>query len=288
VGVITRPELPHATTGLAESIAESEEKLQRRFGGERWEGKWTPYFVRAAWNNAVLRSWLDPDDPGIRASLEQVACASAAAHGAALTPGSDPIVVPAPGGRTVEVARAQRPQQLEPPVQWRRGILAAMVTRQAEAGRALAGIDVDRLVRLSHVPPDWFAPETRVWQALALAEPDGDVAAVISGAAGEVDRATVDPQSQPWVREIVQPTLRGAAHLGERNPSAFDDALHDAVHGHSRYYGRPEALGSDGRIALAALALACLAHDRGMATTLRTDYAPRWLVENTPAPPARP
>jgi hypothetical protein len=63
-------------------------------------------------------------------------------------------------------------------------------------------------------------------------------------------------------------------------PGPFNDALFRALTAHAKYWSRgDEYLAARGWVALRHVALACLAHDRGMAVEIESGYLPRALIE---------
>lgn len=266
-------------TGLAESIAESEASLERHLGGPQWASEWSPGLNRKAFNNAMLRAWLDPNDRAIAHDLELVACTSAVAHVAALTPGTEPFQAPGPNGRIIEAKRnAGRPKQLEPPVQWRSGVLAAVITRNARALELLTAIRVEDLLRLSGAHrPSWFEVEARALVALFRGDPRA--AELLRTAAETEDSASVHPLSKPWVLDVVVPEMELGQRALENEPGRFDAALETALEGTYRYFSDESRVQFDGLLALGPLAIACFAYDRGLRTAIESEYVPRWLIE---------
>lgn len=82
-----------------------------------------------------------------------------------------------------------------------------------------------------------------------------------------------------YTRDILVPEMELLAALGARDADAFNQALHDALVRHREYpRDRPDRDPAS-FLALGPLALASLAHDAGMAVTVRSDYIPAHIYE---------
>lgn len=272
----SRHRLPGSREVFEATIQSTDATLAKHLSGDQWAGEWTPSFARAAHDNALLRACLDPRDPQIVSHLEICACTTAAAHLAALTPGGEPLEVPAPGGRVVELTRSAAPKQLTPASQWRAGVFAAVVSRCAPALALLTNMAPAQLRALRPGPP-WFETETAALSALFQQFPAA--ADLLRTAASGVDSAEIDALSRVWVEDVVVPELELGLLALSRDRAGFDGRLGRALEQHHHYYGIEENLHFHGQLALAPLALACFAHDLGLTTTLDSDYAPRWIIE---------
>jgi hypothetical protein len=270
-----RHELPSSRESFADSIESDAAELELELGGPTWDAEWMPSFHRTALNHSAIRAYVNPADPGIAHALELVACAAAAAHAAALTPGTDPIKAPAPGGRQVEVVRTARPRELQPASQWRTGVLAAVVSRNADALHMLTAMRPEDLLRISRNPPPvWFDVETRALSCLFRREVDAADRLLEA-----VQLAASERMDQDWPRDIVAPELELGARALQSDVEKFDAAMLHALERHHEYYagdGKDDFLG---QLALAPLAIAAFAHDLGLTTGVESDYTPRWLIE---------
>jgi Immunity protein 49 len=266
-------------TGIAESIQESAASFEQYLSGAEWASEWMAGFNRRAFNNCMQRAWLNPNDSGIAADLELVACTAAAAHAALLTPGHDSFQAPAPGGRVVEVVRkGGPPKQLEAPVQWRNGVFAAVITRNAAALEMLASIPIPALMRISGARrPAWFEVEARALDALFRGDEEADTVLRAAGETADSDR--VDALSKDWVHDVVLPELELGLRALDGEPARFNAAFETALTRHHQYYVDERRVQYHGMLALPALAIACFAQDRGLAVQTESDYAPRWLIE---------
>jgi hypothetical protein len=268
-------------TGIAESIQESAASLEKHLGGAQWASEWTAGLNRKAFDNCMQRAWLNPNDPSIATDLELVACTAAAAHTALLTPGHDSFQAPGPRGRVVEVVRkGGPPKQLEAPVQWRNGVFAAVITRNAAALDMLTAIPIPNLMRISGAQrPPWFEVEAGALAGLFRGEERA--AELLRTAAETADSDRVDPLSKDWVHDIVLAEMELGLRALDGEASRFGAALESALTRHHQYYVDERRVQYHGLIALPALAIACFAHDRGLAVRIESDYAPRWLIEKS-------
>jgi hypothetical protein len=272
-----RQQLPTTPESFAPMIESGAAELERELGGSAWDGEWMPSFNRTALNHSGIRAYVNPADPGIAHALELVACTAAAAHAAALTPGTDPIKAPGPAGRQVEVIRKARPRQLEPATQWRTGVLAAIVSGNADALAMLTAMLPADLVRIArNPPPPWFELETRA--LTSLFRRDVDAADRLLEAR---EFAMSDRVDQDWPRDVLAPEMELGTRALQGDVAKFDAAMLHAIERHHCYYGGDGKDDLRGQLALEPLAMACFAHDLGVTTNIESDYAPRWLIERT-------
>ena len=281
MSIPARHELPGSREVVANLVKTGAEKLARKLGGTQWKGEWTPSYQRIAYNNAALRAYQNPTDPAIRYELELSACASAATHLATLTPGTDPIRAPAPGGRWVEVTRtAGKPKELVPAIQWREGVLAAVVTRNADALGILTKMRFEELAPLTvRPPPPWFEVESRALSSAFHRERDASDLLLTAAQTANSDR--VADFAKNWIRDVIVPELELGLRTLQGSRDKFDAAMEDAIVRHHHYYGTDGKDDYRGQLALAPLAMASFAHDAGVTTTVESDYTPRWLIERT-------
>jgi len=272
-----RHDLPAPRESFIASIQKEAEYLDRELGGEAWKGEWTPSYFRTAFNNGCLRAYVNPNDPAIWLDLERCACLAAAAHVAAITSGTESIRAPRPGGGWAVVTRsAGKPKQLEPAVQWRAGLLASVATRNSDALAMLVATRIEDLLRVSRSAPSWFESEAR---ALAAVFQLDTGAADLMRHAAQI--AETDRTDQRWPHEVVVPEMELGLRALERDARRFDVAMVRAVELHHHYYGSEGKDIFHGQLALAPLAMACFGSDRGLHTTVESDYLPRWIIERS-------
>jgi hypothetical protein len=83
--------------------------------------------------------------------------------------------------------------------------------------------------------------------------------------------------------KILRPPLHLFRHYLRRESEQFNAALSDALTRHKEYWTANEArsLSGEGLVALAPLALACMAHDAGMPVEVESEYLPRALLKRS-------
>jgi hypothetical protein len=94
------------------------------------------------------------------------------------------------------------------------------------------------------------------------------------------DNPAYDAEEREHIAFHTYPQLRLFNALITGQPTEFNDVLFDALESHKAYWTRtPErAQNPDGYIALAPLALTCLAHTSGFPIDVQSDYLPQNLV----------
>lgn len=245
-----------------------------------WAGAKLGALAQLAFDAAATRAALDPEDPAIVVELSRCAAAAAAAFLAATTPGHHAVEARGPGNERVHVQREGFDERkLEGPIHWRTGILASVAVGHHEARAVLASIAPQDLSRLSRGAPVWFASEAAALTAIFRGDPDARDRLV--AAMGAADPVHVDPISRNYVRDVVVAELELGGRVVERDAAGFGPALTQALIGHHRYYGRGAPRGIEGELALAPLAMACLARDCGLNATITTAYVPAWIVERS-------
>jgi len=169
------------------------------------------------------------------------------------------------------------------PIQWMNAFSAAAAVRHASAMREL--VEVTREVldhsQLTAVWHSYAFPRVYALQALARRDPSaGALLASVRAEAAKLDRDDTE-------RDLLVAEMALAERLHEGNAAAFNDALERALLAHRAHWTRAalpdESIANrsnhpDGFIALLPLALACLAHDRGIAIEIESAYIPRWIV----------
>ncbi|MBK6578890.1 MAG: immunity 49 family protein [Sandaracinaceae bacterium] len=268
-----------------QTLATQAALLRQRLDGDVWPGATLGAISTMAFDTAAIRAALDPNDPVILDDLECCGCAAAAAFLAATAPGHGPIEAPGPGLRRVQVDRDRFDRgKLRGQLHWRTGMLAAAAARHHEAIAVLASIQPHDLRDLSPAAPSWFASEAAALTATFRRDADASDWLVAAMRAADPDR--VDPVSRDYVRLLVGAELELGLRVVERDGAGFGIALAQALGGHHHYYGQGDAKGGvHGQLALAPLAMACLARDLGvgLSIAITTDYVPAWIIDNTGA-----
>ncbi len=246
---------------------------------------WTPVSARAAHllalDSAGSRAALDPDDPNILIDLDRAACACAGLFASLLAGVGGKIEAPLPGSYTTVTTTGASPDALlADPIDWRTGLLCALAVRNRGAIDQLARTPIEILRVLAPKDPEWAVLERQALQSLALLRPDsGDW---LVDAARAADPATVAEISRDWVLDIVSPELQLGFCAIARDQVGFDRWMVEAIKAHHHYYYQTfeyRKKSPHSQIALAPLAMACMAHDLGVRTNVVSDYIPRWIIE---------
>jgi hypothetical protein len=78
--------------------------------------------------------------------------------------------------------------------------------------------------------------------------------------------------------ELFSPLIEMFRYLMERDADGFNSALEKALNWHKAYWSENDPASVDGLVALAPLALACIAHDAGMDIEVESEYMPQGLL----------
>jgi len=265
---------------LRRSIDEDDELLAKKLGVRPW----APANLRGpqllALDNAATRASIDLHDPGIAADLERVACLGAALFGALAAGEGQQIEAPLPGSDdVVKVTGVAADSRIGHATYWRDALLAALAVRNERAVTLLAEVPVALLRQLTPAISDWTLLEYEALQALALRR--SDAAQLLTAAARAADPDTVDEFSRDWVLDIVTPELQLGFRALDNDQAAYDSWMLVAIKCHHHYYQSDAALKKQpmSQLALAPLAMACVAHDLGIHTNVTTDYLPSDIID---------
>ena len=251
--------------------------LARYLKGRQWRQNKLAAVTAAASHSAATRAVLDRSDPAIADDLATTACVAAALFAAASTSAGAQVSTPHPQGGQVTTTSTGLDTLDSSPLYWRRGLLAALIVRQFEAIEVLARISLETLRALASTMPQFMMEERKALQAIALRGPGA--ADQIVPAARAADPDAVGEGYRDWALDIVTPELQLGFHALAHDRAKFDEWMVIAIEGHHHYYGRSDmAKEVQGQLALAPLAMACVAHDLGVTTTIESPYIPRWLI----------
>ncbi len=276
----SRPAFHVAPEVLRGSIARTEETVAKALAARPW----VPANLRGlhllTLSNAALRASIDLGDPGIAVDLERVACMGAALFGGLVAGAGQTIEAPLPGGgQTVEVTGSAPDSRVGEPGYWREALLAALTVRKTRAVSMLAEVPLALLRALGPTHDEWTFLEYEALQAVALGRPDAPVR--LLAAAKAANPETVHEIVRDRVLDVVTPELQLAFKAIDRDQAGFDTWMIVAIEGHHHYFQR-NALNKKqptSQLALAPLAMACVAHDLGIRTNVTTDYLPRHIIE---------
>ena len=206
------------------------------------------------------------EHPLLRTAARTLAQAQLGAVLHSVTPRGTAVEFPLAGRRiTMESAGPNGQSDM---VAWAQGWYGALIARESDALQGLRAIPDSALDACSRVDTYHYA-----WKKALLAL-GTDVALVIT----EVEQAirltdsrfiTEAKPGVPRVAAALFPMLSGIAR---NDGAAFNDALVSALEAHRDFWGNEIPHGPFSWIALGPLALCCLAHDRGMAIEVESDY----------------
>lgn len=175
------------------------------------------------------------------------------------------------------------PHGMAGPPEWRNGFSAACALRHSAALTELVGASDDTL-NASSMSAAWDAsayPHIHALQSLTRREHE---AGAQLRAARELAAAN---NRDAHYRDLIVAEIDLATALHEADAARFNAALERALVAHRTYWTQPPGPNDivrnrpeypDGFVALLPLALACLAHDRGIAVDVESAYIPSWIV----------
>ncbi len=276
----TRPAFHVSPENTRKALEGQDARIESGLAARPWTAARLRGLQTLALDAAARRASADPADPLIARDLERAACAGAGLFAAIAAGAGAELETPVPGGEgTVTTSGAAPDPRVADPIDWRSSLLCALAVRHARATELLATVPAAILQALAPADPAWTTLERAALQAFALRRPDaGDR---LGEAARAADPVTVPEISRDWVLDVVSPSLQLAFRALARDQAGFDTWIVAAVKGHHHYYqGRAERKKSAlSQLALAPLAMACVARDLGVSTTITSDYLPRHLIE---------
>jgi hypothetical protein len=278
-GLPSRPVFRADAAALRASIAKMDASIAKTLAARPWNPAELRGPMILALDNAAKRASIDVNDAGIAIDLERVACLGAALFGALVAGAGTTIEAPLPGSDEVIGVTGVAPSpSIGEPIYWRQALLAALAVRHARAISLLANVPVTLLRDLAPTHPGWFFLEAEALQALALRSKD--VSQRLVAAARAADPATVDEAGRDWVLEVVTPELQLAFRALDRDQAEYDRWIEVAIKAHHRYYQDAAERSNQplSQLALAPLAMACVAHDLGIRTSVESDYLPRHII----------
>jgi hypothetical protein len=163
---------------------------------------------------------------------------------------------------------------------WLKTAYLAIVARDAARLELLAAVPVDLLRDSAPQYDDFVFDWVRALQIHIRGEADL-VEAVLTAMRG-ADPATARASSES-VLQVHFPPIELFYHFTQREDGKFADALFTALELHKEYWtADPERpRNSTSIVALAPLAMACLARDAGMTFDVESDYLPHHLLAGT-------
>jgi hypothetical protein len=162
-------------------------------------------------------------------------------------------------------------------VTWLDALWLAMICRDRPRIDQLVAVPVD-LLRASTIEYDEFIYS---WvRALQTYWTEGDdLVELVLAAMADTDPSGISQFAVDAVLERYYPPIEMFYHLTQREDAKFNASLATALELHRRQWSTPdERRGPRGYVALGPLAIACLAHDAGVAIDVESDYLPANLL----------
>ncbi|WP_239475941.1 immunity 49 family protein [Streptomyces sp. CS090A] len=176
------------------------------------------------------------------------------------------------------VLEATGPQRYSNPGSWLTAFYLAVICREKDRLTTLCHVPVS-LLRESGAPYDEFVYSwVEALQAYWLGSPDlgAKLVAAIDGTAPQNPHIS-DPET---TAKILYPPMEVFHRLVRENHAGFNRALTESIEWHKEYWSTEDnALQATGLVALAPLAMACLAYDASFPIEVESEYLPIALLE---------
>jgi hypothetical protein len=228
------------------------------------------------------RAALNPEDPLLHRDLQRVARCGCV-MGQLVAPGSGPVAVDVGLSATVEVPRIKTNDILDAD-KLTNALFAAMICRDRQAIQDLCRVDARGLTMSGTVTDDYAFTFIAFLQGILTNAPGAG--AKLVQAINETDPETLKTGNVDYALYIAVGEIDLFHALGVPDPAVFDDKLTTALERHKRFYEKVEVNPGEtqrndprGFVALGLTAAACLVHDHGRPTAVRSDYLPQSLVE---------
>lgn len=186
------------------------------------------------------------------------------------------IEVPIGAGDLVRYRRTG-PSPVAHAVTWQTGFHAALIGRDHETLDRLSTVSFDELKDSGTPLDEFFTVFCEAMQAFPASEDEGFyklVEALDAADPEDVEETTFDA-----VLNLALPEMSLMMMLLKGDEQGFNEALISAVLHHREYWGHGDRRQyPQGFIALGATAWSAVAHDRGMAIEVESDYLPERLI----------
>lgn len=173
---------------------------------------------------------------------------------------------------------ATGPQSWADPDTWLMALWLTMICRERERSRMLAQVPVETMFSTGGESDEYV----RLWiEALqAYWRYEDDVFDQLLPAMHATDPERLHVASEKSVLFLHWPVMKAFSYLIQGKSEEFNAALAEAVDLHKDFWSGDAELAAkpDGFVALAPLALACLARDQELPVEVESDYLPRHLV----------
>ncbi|WP_369391647.1 immunity 49 family protein [Streptomyces sp. CG1] len=163
---------------------------------------------------------------------------------------------------------------------WLTAFYLALVCREKDRITALCRVPMSLLLesgaRYDEFEYAWIDALQTCWLGGA------DLGAKLVAAVDGTEPAAIAVADPEVVAKLLYPPMELLHRFVRRDHAGFNRALSDALQWHKEYWGEESrALQSTGLVALAPLALACLAHDAGFPIEVESEYLPIALLERS-------
>ncbi|MFC4328175.1 immunity 49 family protein [Streptomyces andamanensis] len=174
--------------------------------------------------------------------------------------------------------RATGPQWYTNPAAWLNAFYLAVVCREKERITALCQVPLSLLRENG----SGFEEHHYAWidtlQTYWLGGQDL-VQKLVAAVDGTDPEAVADPAT---VNRLLYPPMEMFHRFIRKDNAGFNQALHNALRWHKDYWSEEDhAFQISGLVALAPLAIACMAYDADMPVEVESDYLPRALLDRS-------
>ncbi|MFF0459837.1 immunity 49 family protein [Streptomyces mexicanus] len=162
---------------------------------------------------------------------------------------------------------------------WLNAFWLAIICRERGRLTQLADVPVSLLRESGAVYDEYVYPWVETLQKWW--REGGELGDLLVAAMQGTDPAVLEVAAKDLVLKIEYPPINLFAHYITEDPSGFNEALVDALNWHKSYWtGDVERQNNTSSlVALAPLALTCLAYDAGFPIDVESEYLPKHLIE---------
>lgn len=162
---------------------------------------------------------------------------------------------------------------------WHDGFCSATILRDDDSLDVLTRVSRKVLRRSSTTGDEFAFAEIEALQAFYQGLPETPELVVRAMELTDPDKLQISDAR--YVLHHTVPEIQCLFHLLDRDEAGFNEALHEGVKLHKKYWSSSENRRGDprGMFSLALTAYASLAYDRDMKVEVESDYVPRWLFE---------
>ncbi|MFE7612495.1 immunity 49 family protein [Streptomyces celluloflavus] len=172
--------------------------------------------------------------------------------------------------------RATGPQWYVNPGAWLSAFYLAVVCREKERITALCQVPISLLRENGSCFDEYHYAWLDTLQTYWLGGPDL-VPKLVAAVDGTDAAVATDPET---AGKLLYPPMEMFHRFIRKDQDGFNKALTNALQWHKQYWSEEErAFEISGLVALAPLAMACIAHDAGMPIEIESEYLPAVLIK---------